>query len=58
MAHVLGGFGISDILRSEQRATGAQNAYEYGSVGVEPEFRAMYAISPSAHVPDDGAPRR
>ncbi|HXR19732.1 MAG TPA: prolyl oligopeptidase family serine peptidase [Steroidobacteraceae bacterium] len=45
--------GISDILRSEQRATGAQNAYEYGSVGVEPEFRAMYAISPYAQVQDD-----
>jgi prolyl oligopeptidase len=44
--------GITDILRSEQRGTGAQNAYEYGSVKVEPEFRAMYAISPYAHVRD------
>jgi prolyl oligopeptidase len=44
--------GITDILRSEQRATGAQNAYEYGSVKVEPEFQAMYAISPYAHVQD------
>jgi prolyl oligopeptidase len=26
------------------------NAFEYGSVKVEPEFRAMYAISPYAHV--------
>jgi prolyl oligopeptidase len=42
--------GITDILRSEQRATGAQNAFEYGSVKIEPEFRAMYAISPYAHV--------
>lgn len=46
--------GITDILRSEQRATGVQNAAEYGSVKVEPEFRAMYAISPYAHV-DQGA---
>jgi prolyl oligopeptidase len=44
--------GITDILRSEQRSTGAMNAYEYGSVKVEPEFRAMYAISPYAHVQD------
>jgi prolyl oligopeptidase len=44
--------GITDILRSEQRATGAENAFEYGSVKVEPEFRAMYAISPYAHVKD------
>jgi prolyl oligopeptidase len=44
--------GITDILRSEQRATGAMNAFEYGSVKVEPEFRAMYAISPYAHVQD------
>ncbi len=42
--------GITDILRSEQRATGAENAFEYGSVKVEPEFRAMYSISPYAHV--------
>jgi prolyl oligopeptidase len=42
--------GITDILRSEQRATGGQNAFEYGSVSVEPEFRAMYSISPYAHV--------
>jgi prolyl oligopeptidase len=42
--------GITDILRSEQRSTGAMNAWEYGSVKVEPEFRAMYAISPYAHV--------
>ncbi len=42
--------GITDILRSEQRATGAENAFEYGSVKIEPEFRAMYAISPYAHV--------
>lgn len=45
--------GITDILRSEQRATGSLNAYEYGSVKIEPEFRAMYAISPYAHVQDD-----
>jgi len=44
--------GITDILRSEQRATGAENAFEYGSVKIEPEFRAMYAISPYAHVQD------
>jgi prolyl oligopeptidase len=44
--------GITDILRSEQRSTGAMNAFEYGSVKVEPEFRAMYAISPYAHVQD------
>lgn len=44
--------GITDILRSEQRSTGAENAFEYGSVKVEPEFRAMYAISPYAHVKD------
>ncbi len=44
--------GITDILRSEQRSTGAMNAFEYGSVKVEPEFRAMYAISPYAHVRD------
>jgi prolyl oligopeptidase len=42
--------GITDILRSEQRASGAENAFEYGSVKIEPEFRAMYAISPYAHV--------
>ncbi len=42
--------GITDILRSEQRATGAENAFEYGSVKIEPEFRAMHAISPYAHV--------
>lgn len=45
--------GITDILRSEQRSTGAQNAYEYGSVSIEPEFRAMYAVSPYAHVQED-----
>jgi prolyl oligopeptidase len=44
--------GITDILRSEQRATGSLNASEYGTVKVEPEFRAMYAISPYAHVQD------
>jgi prolyl oligopeptidase len=44
--------GITDILRSEQRPTGAENAFEYGSVRIEPEFRAMYAISPYAHVQD------
>jgi prolyl oligopeptidase len=44
--------GITDILRSEQRPTGAENAFEYGSVKIEPEFRAMYAISPYAHVQD------
>lgn len=44
--------GITDILRSEQRSTGAMNAWEYGTVKVEPEFRAMYAISPYAHVQD------
>jgi prolyl oligopeptidase len=44
--------GITDILRSEQRATGAMNASEYGTVKVEPEFRAMFAISPYAHVQD------
>lgn len=46
--------GITDILRSEQRSTGAMNAWEYGTVNVEPEFRAMYAISPYAHVRDGG----
>ena len=46
--------GITDILRSEQRASGAENAFEYGSVKVEPEFRAMVAISPYAHVKDGG----
>jgi prolyl oligopeptidase len=46
--------GITDILRSEQRSTGAMNAFEYGSVKVEPEFRAMYAISPYAHVQEGG----
>ena len=44
--------GITDILRSEQRASGAENAFEYGSVKIEPDFRAMYAISPYAHVMD------
>jgi prolyl oligopeptidase len=44
--------GITDILRSEQRSTGTSNAAEYGSVKIEPEFRAMYAISPYAHVVD------
>jgi prolyl oligopeptidase len=44
--------GITDILRSEQRSTGTANAAEYGSVKVEAEFRAMYAISPYAHVKD------
>jgi prolyl oligopeptidase len=44
--------GITDILRSEQRATGAQNAWEYGTVKNEAEFRAMLAISPYAHVRD------
>lgn len=44
--------GITDILRSEQRSSGAENSWEYGSVKVEPEFRAMYAISPYAHVRD------
>jgi len=52
VAAVLYRVGITDILRSEQRATGAENAYEYGSVKIEPEFRAMYAISPYAHVQD------
>ena len=42
--------GITDILRSEQRASGAENAFEYGSVKIESEFRAMAAISPYAHV--------
>jgi prolyl oligopeptidase len=44
--------GVTDVLRSEQRATGVMNAWEYGSVEVEPEFRAMYAVSPYAHVVD------
>ncbi|RXH57604.1 prolyl oligopeptidase family serine peptidase [Granulicella sibirica] len=44
--------GITDILRSEKRSSGGMNAFEYGSVSVEPEFRAMYAISPYAHVKD------
>jgi len=44
--------GITDILRSEQRATGGENAFEYGTVKAEPEFRAMYTISPYAHVQD------
>ena len=44
--------GITDILRSEQRATGGQNAFEYGTVKVEPEFRAMAAINPYTHVKD------
>ena len=52
VAAVLYRVGITDILRSEQRATGAENAFEYGSVKIEPEFRAMYAISPYAHVKD------
>ncbi len=52
VAAVLYRVGITDILRSEQRATGAENSFEYGSVKVEPEFRAMYAISPYAHVQD------
>jgi len=52
VAAVLYRVGITDILRSEQRASGAENAFEYGSVKVEPEFRAMYAISPYAHVKD------
>ena len=46
--------GITDILRSEQRSSGAENAFEYGSVKVEPEFRAMLAISPYAHVKEGG----
>jgi prolyl oligopeptidase len=49
---VLDRVGITDILRSEQRSTGAQNAFEYGSVKVESEFRAMYSISPYAQVQD------
>jgi prolyl oligopeptidase len=53
VAAVLYRVGITDILRSEQRSTGAQNSFEYGSVKVEPEFRAMYAVSPYAHVRDD-----
>jgi prolyl oligopeptidase len=48
--------GITDILRSEMRATGAQNAYEYGFTKIEPEFRAMYALSPYAHVRDGAYP--
>jgi prolyl oligopeptidase len=52
VAAVLYRVGITDILRSEQRSTGAENAFEYGSVKIEPEFRAMYAISPYAHVRD------
>jgi prolyl oligopeptidase len=52
VAAVLYRVGITDILRSEQRASGAENAFEYGSVKIEPEFRAMYAISPYAHVQD------
>ena len=44
--------GITDILRSEQRSTGGMNATEYGTVKNETEFRAMYAISPYAHVQD------
>jgi prolyl oligopeptidase len=47
--------GITDILRSEQRATGTENAAEYGSVKVESEFRPMYAVSPYAHVVDGTA---
>jgi prolyl oligopeptidase len=52
VAAVMYRVGITDILRSEQRSTGAENAFEYGSVKIEPEFRAMYAISPYAHVKD------
>lgn len=52
VAAVLYRVGITDILRSEQRSTGAENAFEYGSVKIEPEFRSMYAISPYAHVQD------
>jgi prolyl oligopeptidase len=45
--------GITDLLRSEQRATGAANASEYGSVQIESEFRALLALSPYEHVFDD-----
>ena len=44
--------GITDLLRSEQRATGTANSSEYGSVKVASEFRAMYAVSPYAQVVD------
>lgn len=47
--------GITDLLRSEQRATGSANSAEYGSVKVEPEFRAMYAINPYSRVRDGAA---
>jgi len=44
--------GITDILRSEQRSTGAQNAYEYGSVKIELSLRD---VTPSARMRMCGA---
>jgi prolyl oligopeptidase len=42
--------GISDTLRFETTANGAGNIAEFGSVKTEPGFKALYAMSPYAHV--------
>ena len=47
--------GVSDLLRFEVTQGGDANIPELGSVKVEADFRALYAISPYHHVKDGAA---
>ena len=47
---VVSAVGIYDMLRHELTPNGGFNVPEYGSVGNEAEFRALYAYSPYHHV--------
>lgn len=42
----------ADMLRTETTADGPYNIPEFGSVGTESGFKALYAMSPYAHVQD------
>jgi prolyl oligopeptidase len=43
---------VTDTLRFETTANGPRNVAEFGSVKTEPGFKALYAMSPYAHVQD------
>lgn len=44
--------GMSDTLRTERTQNGETNIPEFGSVKTEAGFKALYAMSPYAHVKD------
>ncbi|HTF68880.1 MAG TPA: prolyl oligopeptidase family serine peptidase [Edaphobacter sp.] len=52
-AAVLDMVPMSDTLRSERSANGANNISEFGSVKTSDGFRGLYAMSPYVHVKDD-----